>query len=198
MVEDSGVRRRKALLVRDTLTSEEQAERFRAMRRKRQGELVMTQDFQSSLSFVLGAEGGFSNDPADRGGATNFGITQATYSAWLTAHGMADARVKEISEEYAEAIYLENYWNAGACQALPSPLNLIQFDSVVNHGLGGARPMLTSALAFPGATVEQEAFALLALRDNLYRRIVGRDPTQDKFLKGWLNRLDHLRKAAGL
>jgi hypothetical protein len=41
-------------------------------------------------------------------------------------------------------------------------------------------------------------FALLVLRDNLYRRIVGRDPTQDKFLKGWMNRLGRLRKTAGL
>lgn len=159
---------------------------------------MVSQDFQTSLAFVLGVEGGFAEIIHDHGGTTNYGITQATYSSWLAGHGMHDAPVAGISAEYAEAIYMENYWTAGGCDKLPSPLNLIAFDSVVQHGLGGARPMLTSAMAFPGAAVEQEAFALLALRDNLYRRIVARDPTQDKFLQGWLNRLTHLRTAAAL
>lgn len=162
------------------------------------GVAVVTHDFDSSLAFVLRAEGGYSNDPKDPGGVTNFGVTQATYSEWLRSHGMTNAPVSGISMEYAEAIYLENYWKRGGCERLPSPLNLCAFDAAVNHGVGAMKAMLTSAIAFPGARVEEEAFALLVLRDNLYRRIVGRDPTQDKFLRGWLNRLGNLRKAAGL
>ena len=158
----------------------------------------MIQDFETSLAFVLEAEGGFAEIVGDKGGATNYGITQGTYLEWLHRHGMEDAPVKDISAEYAEAVYLEMYWRRGGCDKLPSPLNLVAFDASVNHGVGAMKSMLTSAIAFPGARVEEEAFALLVLRDNLYRRIVGRDPTQDKFLKGWLNRLGNLRRAAGL
>lgn len=154
--------------------------------------------FESALAFVYSAEGGFSNTPGDHGGATNFGVTQATYTAWLERHGMDDAPVAQISHEYAEAVYLEMYWKDGGCGVLASPLNLVHFDACVNHGIGAASGMLASAIAFPGAAPGTEAFALLALRDNLYRRIVAKDATQGKFLKGWLNRLAHLRTTAGL
>lgn len=158
----------------------------------------MNHDFDSSLAFVLMAEGGFSDAPGDHGGATNHGITQATYTAWLRGRGMHDAPVVGISLEYVEAIYLDNYWKAGGCDRLPSPLNLVHFDSVVQHVPGAWRPMLLSATAFPGASPEMEAFALIVERHNLYNRIAAKDPTQAKFLKGWKNRLTHLRTAAGL
>lgn len=159
---------------------------------------MVAQDFETSLAFVLLAEGGFSDTPGDHGGATNHGVTQAVYSAWLARHGMDDAPVAGISAEYVESLYLEDFWNAGGCQALPSPLNLVHFDSVVQHVPAAWRPMLLSATAFPGASPEMMAFSLLVERDNLYRRIVVKDATQGKFLKGWLARLGHLRTAAGL
>ena len=36
------------------------------------------ENFKRALSFVLGNEGGYSNDPRDNGGETNLGITQST------------------------------------------------------------------------------------------------------------------------
>jgi lysozyme family protein len=159
---------------------------------------VVVQDFDSALAFVLLAEGGFSNVQGDHGGPTSRGITQATYSAWLSSLGMHDAPVAGISAEYVEAVYLENFWKAGGCDRLPSPLNLVHFDSVVQHVPAAWSGMLASATAFQGAAPETEAFALLTLRDNLYRRIIAKDPMQRKFLKGWMNRLIHLRTAAGL
>ena len=158
----------------------------------------MIQDFQTSLAFVLRAEGGAGDDPVDHGGPTNHGITQATYTSWLALHGMHDAPVDGISAEYVEAVYFQCFWTAGGCARLPSPLNLVHFDSCVQHVPGAWRPMLLSATAFPGATPEEEAFALIVLRHNLYNRIAAKDPLQVRFLKGWLNRLTALRAAAGL
>ena len=156
------------------------------------------QDFESSVAFVFKAEGDFSNDAEDKGGPTQFGITQATYSSWLVNHGLHDALVAGITREYAEAIYHEIFWNAGGCDNLISPLNVIHFDGMVQHRPGAAKLLLTSARSFPTASVNQRCYGLLMLRDNLYRRIVLANPSQSKFLHGWLNRLENLRKYVGL
>ena len=38
-------------------------------------------NFEKIVQLVFGSEGGFSNHPNDRGGRTNYGVTQATYYA---------------------------------------------------------------------------------------------------------------------
>ena len=39
--------------------------------------------FETALLFVLKWEGGYVNNKYDKGGATNYGITQNTYNNWL-------------------------------------------------------------------------------------------------------------------
>ena len=40
------------------------------------------ENFEKMLKFVLQEEGGYVNDPHDRGGETNKGITHATYDSY--------------------------------------------------------------------------------------------------------------------
>ena len=42
----------------------------------------MDDNFDACLAFTLKEEGGYSDNPADPGGATNMGITLATYRQW--------------------------------------------------------------------------------------------------------------------
>jgi len=65
-----------------------------------------------ALSFTLRStvEGGYVDNPADPGGATNHGITQATYTNWLTEHSMPEADVRQISSQEVNAIYKELFW----------------------------------------------------------------------------------------
>jgi lysozyme family protein len=42
----------------------------------------MADGFDACLAFTLREEGGYVDDPADPGGATNMGITLATYRQW--------------------------------------------------------------------------------------------------------------------
>jgi hypothetical protein len=42
----------------------------------------MDDNFDTCLAFTLKEEGGYSDNPADPGGATNMGITLATYRQW--------------------------------------------------------------------------------------------------------------------
>ena len=98
-------------------------------------------DFQRALAFVLKREAGYSNRADDKGGPTNFGITQATYDRWLRAHDMADASVEHIPRAVVERIYTYEYW-LGAAASQPWPLCLVIFDARVQHGEWARRVQL--------------------------------------------------------
>lgn len=61
-------------------------------------------NFEPIIDRVLKAEGGYVDDPADRGGATNFGITQAV----ARANGY-DGPMREMPESLARDIYRKRY-----------------------------------------------------------------------------------------
>ena len=106
----------------------------------------MPHRFDECLEFVLEREGGYSNHPADRGGATKQGITQRTYWEYLARKGRQPVDIKDIPFEDVREIYLRQYWQAGKCDKLEPTLDLIHFDACVNHGVGLAGKMLQSAL----------------------------------------------------
>ncbi|HEX6053459.1 MAG TPA: glycosyl hydrolase 108 family protein, partial [Gemmatimonadaceae bacterium] len=70
------------------------------------------------LAFILDREGGYVNDPADPGGATNFGVTQAVFSAWLAKAGLPPRPVRDITRDEVRAIYERNYWRDGKCEEI--------------------------------------------------------------------------------
>ena len=89
--------------------------------------------FKSCMSVVLREEGGFVDNPADPGGATNMGITLRTLSAWRHASASVED-VRDLSVDEAERIYRANYWNAMRCDSLPAGVDLMVFDFGVNAG----------------------------------------------------------------
>lgn len=103
--------------------------------------------FQRALAFVLRWEGGYVDHPQDPGGATNMGITQATYDRWRRSQGLPTRPVRDISREEAAAIYRVWYWAPLAARyAKQDPaLALALFDLSVNSGLGRAREALSAA-----------------------------------------------------
>ena len=54
---------------------------------------------------ILGKEGGYVNNPNDKGGPTRWGITQTTARAYGYTGDM-----KALPRETAKAIYLSQYW----------------------------------------------------------------------------------------
>ena len=167
--------------------------------------------FREALSFVLKweREPGVSDDPDDRGGRTNDGITQSEYDLFRKRVGQPPRDVANISEDELEAIYWHSYWlPSGATHAL-APLDLALFDTGVNMGVETAIRLFqraAGALTVDGVIGPKTKAALqagpLALtldrmldyREERYGRIVTRAPSQRKFLKGWMNRLDDLRR----
>ena len=171
----------------------------------------MDDAYDHALAFVLRWEGGFVNDPNDHGGRTMKGVTQRVYDAWRANHGNRAADVARISDAEVAAIYSENYWTKALCNVLQSHIDLVQFDTAVNMGPNRAVKMLQQAVgvgsdgSFGPAT--QQACAACdppdtvarycSIREALYRRFA-EAPGQDRFLAGWLNRLNDLRVAAGV
>jgi lysozyme family protein len=173
---------------------------------------MATTGFDTALPFILRWEGGFVNNPNDPGGRTNKGVTQKVYDAWRTRHGQPPRDVKSIDNSEVAAIYKSDYWIPPRCDLLAQSLDLVQFDTAVNMGVGRAVRFLQQSLGcdvdgnFGPATEKAsqtcDAGTTLGkycdVREAYYRGLAQRNPKLKIFLKGWLNRLNALRREVGL
>lgn len=171
---------------------------------------MSTTRFEEGLRFVLKWEGStFTNDPADHGGATRFGIIQREYDSYRRRRGLPTRSVEFISMQEVREIYQREYWEAVQGDRLLVPLDVITFDTAVLMGVGRAIRFLQQSLnvgvdgiigsetlgALATADLPATAADFFAIRERHLRAIVERDPSQQRFLKGWLNRLNDLRRA---
>lgn len=142
--------------------------------------------FKKALEFVLKWEGGYVNNPNDKGGATNKGITQYTFNAWLKSKGLPTRDVKFITDSEVYDIYYEQYWKRAGCENMSPKFAVLAFDTAVNMGLARVNQFLRAAeWKYP------EKF--IAAREAKYREFA-KYGNQKIFLKGWLNRLNDLKK----
>ena len=121
---------------------------------------------------VIGREGGYSNHPADRGGATRWGITEAV----ARAHGYG-GDMKTFPRDEAVALYKRIYWTRPGIDRIGDLAPFIaaeMFDTGVNMGPGIAVSFLQRALnalnrgasdypdIVPGVRVDEETVAALS------------------------------------
>jgi len=90
-------------------------------------------NFDACLKLVFVNEGGFSDDIRDPGRATQFGVTQATLSAWR-GHPVTPAEVQRLTQAEAAQIYRANYWTPVRGDDLPAGVDLAVMDYAVNSG----------------------------------------------------------------
>ena len=139
----------------------------------------MMEAFDLALEFLWKAEGGYSNHPNDRGGATQFGVTQNTYNAYRKQKGLGIQNVKSITRDEAKDLYYRLFWLT-IHPADKTPAQAIAaFDWAVNSGP-------KTALSHYNADVN----GYLDERRRFYRSIG--HGSQAVFLRGWLNRVDRL------
>ena len=101
-------------------------------------------DIAHLLEDLLVREGGYVDHPDDRGGATNFGITQSV----ARAAGWAGT-MHELPRDFALAIYRRRYWAAprfDAVAAITAEVAAELFDAGVNMGPGVAIGFLQRSL----------------------------------------------------
>jgi len=171
-----------------------------------------TLGFHAALPFVLRWEGGFVDHPQDPGGRTHKGVTQRTYDAWRRRQGLVPRDVRRVDDDEVQRIYESDYWLPPRCDLLARHLDLAQFDTAVNMGPGRAVRLLQAAV---GAGVDGDfgpqterlvaqadlgatLIAYCDRREAYYRGLVQQRPELGVFLKGWLNRLNALRREVGL
>ena len=145
----------------------------------------MDKTFEKALKFVLRWEGGYVNNPNDQGGATNKGITQNTYNAWLQSQGKPSKDVKNITDAEVRDIYHKNYWLASGCDKMTPVLAVLCFDTAVNMGVSRANEFLEAANW-------SDTNLFILARAEKYNEFA-KNASQRGFLHGWLNRLFDLK-----
>ena len=158
----------------------------------------MTDAFHSAMQWILAAEGGYTNDPADRGGETNLGISKR-------AHPHVDIRTLTITK--AAEIYRRDYWDRLRCDEMPAGLALAVFDAGVNQGPTKAAKLLQLAVrVIPDGIIGPDTLGAChrmiieaSLPEFLSRRAVdyatAATQSVDHYLRGWMVRLFRLQIA---
>ncbi|NCB42928.1 MAG: peptidoglycan domain protein [Clostridia bacterium] len=164
------------------------------------------------LPFILSWEGGFVNDPLDKGGATNKGVTIATWKrCGYDKDGDGDIDVNDLrlisKDDVLNRVLKPHYWDKWKADQIKSQsVANILVDWVWGSGANGIKiPQKLLGLTVDGivgpktlaAVNSSDALVLFntikAEREAFLWRIVERDPTQKRFIKGWLNRLNALK-----
>jgi lysozyme family protein len=172
----------------------------------------MNKAFDIAFNRVIDNEGGYVNNPDDRGGETNFGISKKAYP---------HLDIKEITEAQAEKIYFADYWLKNQCNRIENESLAIKlFDMSVNLGVKQAALLLQRAakatdnlpLLEDGIIGEKTLFAVNSLTNDIenkvvfdrnngllcafkaecasfYRNLASKDESQKRFLDGWLKRV---------
>lgn len=140
------------------------------------------ENFEKMLKMILSHEGGYVNNPNDKGGETNKGITHTTYDNYRKRKGLPTRSVKYITNEEVLDIYYNNYYKSCGADKLDNPqLAFYVFDTAVNMGPSRAQEFLTKSNG------NLETFE--RLRREKYKEFAKNDPTQAGFLQGWQNRV---------
>lgn len=106
----------------------------------------MRENFLACLKEVLRHEGGYVNHPQDAGGATNFGVTQATYDGYRRRRNLLPRSVKLITADEVADCYRSQYWDKVCGDQLPKGIDFCVFDAAVNSGAPRAEKWLQQAI----------------------------------------------------
>ncbi len=163
------------------------------------------------LPFILSFEGGFSNHPADKGGATNKGVTIATWrQVGYDKDGDGDIDVDDLrlltDADVRDRVLVPHYWNRWKADLITSQsVANIVVDWVWASGKHGITEVQKLLGVKADGIVGPKTLQALNLCDSrrlfdeikvarvrFIRNIVARNPRQKVFESGWLRRLDSI------
>lgn len=167
-------------------------------------------DYRKLIPHIKRWEGGFVHDPDDLGGATNKGITYATLQRYYRIKGYPRPSVdtlRRLTDEQWSDIYKTLYWDVCKAAEIKSQAvaNMLvdwywhagsnatkgaqKVLGVIADGVVGAKTIMAINTRPPKQLYEELKQARIAY----YNRIVASRPTNRKYLRGWLNRVNALK-----
>lgn len=147
----------------------------------------MKQTYDEAIAQVFKDEGGYTNDAADSGGPTNYGITIHDAQMYWKSNATADD-VRRMPKSVASDIYNKHYAQPIGYNSLPSGTDYAILDYAVNSGVGRALGVLKKV----GSDID----AIYDERESFLKAIVKNRPSQSVFLNGWMSRTKRGRKLA--
>lgn len=162
---------------------------------------------KSLMPFIIKWEGGFVNNPYDKGGPTMKGVTLSTYQSFFGKDKTVDD-LKKITDAEWFQIFKKGYWDPCKGDKIKSQsvANII-VDWAYNSGVRTASKHLQRYLgvvvdgiigpktisALNSKNPKDAFYALKKSREQFYRNIVAQNPLQGRFFRGWINRLNDLK-----
>lgn len=190
----------------------------------------MADNFSIAHKFTLTWEGGESDDAADRGGFTKFGVS-LKFLQELAAESQANRdtldrmgvilpvtrnTIRNLTESLAASLFRWQMWDALKLDLIPLRPAVVLYDAAVNSGPAQSvklaqrgynhcvtygQPLVVDGIMGPAtraamqmADTDKALTAMLDEREKFFQTIVDNKPSQQVFLKGWINRVDDLRR----
>lgn len=172
-------------------------------------------NFEKAHDFVSRWEGGYVDNPADPGGATNYGISlrflkgQGLDIGDIDGDGDIDADdIRKLTAKDAADIMKREFWDVFPLDNVKPLCSMVLYDTAVNMGAGYARKLLQKALGVPAdgkwgpitrsvlrtCDDRKTAVAMCHIRRARYHELVKGNAALGAFLKGWLRRVDSLER----
>jgi lysozyme family protein len=150
--------------------------------------------FDEAFDALIGNEGGYSNNAADPGGETMWGVTARV----ARANGYT-GEMRDMPRDTAKDLYRKLYWAPLRCDSMPDALKFTLFDAGVNSGIRQAVIWLQRAMDVGDDGVLGPLTLDAAQRSNGLRLAVRFTaerldfmtnlPTWSAFGKGWARRI---------
>ena len=189
----------------------------------------MADNFSIAHAFTAKWEGGLSDDAADSGGLTKFGVDLAMMQDIASTQAGRDTldrmgiilpvthnTIKNLTETQAASIYRWQAWDALKLDQIPLRPAVVIYDAAVNSGpkqsvrfaqrgynacVAYGQPLDTDGIMGPAtrkamqqADTDKILMAMLDQREKFFNDLVRAKPSQEVFLRGWLNRVTDLRR----
>lgn len=122
--------------------------------------------YDAAMVRVFADEGGYTNDPKDPGGATNWGITIFDARKYWKASA-TPADVKAMPKSVASDIYRKHYANPMRYDDLPAGLDYSVLDAAINSGVGRAPVWAGKALGIVAKSINDVVAPANAAKDKV-------------------------------
>lgn len=165
----------------------------------------MNRNWDKAFDSVIVHEGGYVDNPADPGGATNLGCTKAVWEQYV-GHSVTKDDIKALTKEDVKPLYKKRYWDAIYGDALPSGLDYCIFDAAINSGVSRSSKWIQAIVGVPtdGAIGNNTVAAITQINpvtlinefsDKRQAFLEGL-ATFSTFGKGWTRRVQEVRSKA--